>query len=192
MRSVLVAMAIGVVTACGSRPPLVACPAYPRPAPVVAPEVQASVANTGFTIASCTSEGSDYQMVRAGTRTASIDEVLAIHRRIAGRLVALEGVTGAGFGGCCITSTGSLPEEGCLGVAVDDGTPAATALASVLARVVDEDPAARDVIDGECLTCNTVCTSYRARPTTCTLILATSLSDAYCGCLEGACRWFRY
>jgi hypothetical protein len=44
--------------------------------------------------------------------------------------------------------------------------------------------------DGECVSCNTVCTDYAHRPHECTLELATGLRDAYCGCVEASCRWF--
>jgi hypothetical protein len=44
--------------------------------------------------------------------------------------------------------------------------------------------------DGDCVSCNTVCTDYVHRPYACTLELATGLRDAYCGCVDGGCRWF--
>ena len=44
--------------------------------------------------------------------------------------------------------------------------------------------------DGECVSCNTVCTDYTHRPTACTSELSNTLREAYCGCVDGACRWF--
>ncbi len=44
--------------------------------------------------------------------------------------------------------------------------------------------------DGECGACNAVCTDYVHRPFACTDEYATGLRDAYCGCVDGACRWF--
>jgi len=44
--------------------------------------------------------------------------------------------------------------------------------------------------DGECVSCNTICTSYKYRPSACTLELSTRLTKAYCGCIDRGCAWF--
>lgn len=44
--------------------------------------------------------------------------------------------------------------------------------------------------DGECVSCNTVCTSYKYPPHACTEELSTRLKKSYCGCIDRGCAWF--
>jgi hypothetical protein len=44
--------------------------------------------------------------------------------------------------------------------------------------------------DGDCVTCNTICTGYKYRPSRCTLEFARHLEKAYCGCIDRGCAWF--
>lgn len=47
--------------------------------------------------------------------------------------------------------------------------------------------------DGECMTngCGNVCSSYREGSLVGTCELRTDLEDAFCGCVQGQCAWFR-
>jgi hypothetical protein len=51
-------------------------------------------------------------------------------------------------------------------------------------------PLTRCTHDGECQTCNAVCTSFRAGSIVCTQEKNNLLRGASCGCLEGRCSWF--
>jgi hypothetical protein len=129
----LFAIAVGAAQGCGPRrPPLAAC--APPPGPSASPEQARRAADAGLEHVRCDQDQYQYGLRGAGPRDATIKEISDWNTRAAHDLMALEGVTMVGFGGCCPAGGRPFHPEGCLVVYVDQGTPADEQLAARLAQ----------------------------------------------------------
>jgi hypothetical protein len=238
-----IAAVIATVVACApSGAPTIKCPVQAFDGAVPA-EAASAAAAAGLTVVTC-NEGA-YGLKAPGGRRLSPEELVKWKERIAPELMAVDGVTAVGVGGCCIVDGAVFDEGACLYMHVDRGTPAVARVPTLIAklretdgdvrvsirqgaprepRCAQSDPACGPVPyggdacvdakathdwsrervperraasqpspcthDGECVTCNTVCTGYKYRPAGCTEELSTRLKKAYCGCIDRGCAWF--
>lgn len=237
MRYALVAL---VVAACGTT--TLPCPVPPSGPPPDLP------AQPGFTVRRCPASArsspreSALVAERAGTRSATNDEISAFNQHHAAALLT-DGITGVGIGGCC---QGEAPRL-CLVVFAEAETTGVNGLLANLDRMVQQDGtpelrlpikvelgpprrprcaasdpacgpigyryqcAARDSFrhrapvgeldldphnvcagDGDCIQngCGNQCTSYRQGNQIGTCPYIQALESAWCGCVQGRCRWF--